>query len=1159
MAQRSEHSDQIPVVVEDVYPLTPLQAGMLFHALYAPGSQVYVNQYVFSLRGSPDAAALRRAWQGVVEHHPVLRTSFAWEGMEKPVQVVRRGAVLPWEEHDWRGLPREAQRERRTAYLEADRERGFDLAAPPLMRVSLLRTADDVWELVWSYHHLLVDGWSMGLVLRDVFALYEADLRGSRAALPRSRPFRDYVAWLQRQDLSAAEAFWRGTLEGFTAPTPLGIDRAAGGGPDGADAFGHVERRLSAGTTAALLSFAREQRVTPNTLWQGAWGVLLGRYSGEEDVVFGATVSGREAGPGGLDEMVGLFINTLPVRLDVDGGAGVSEFLGRLQEQQAEARRYPYSPLPQVREWSGVPAGQPLFESIVVFENHPVWDEVGGGEHGFRLEGWDQLGQSHYALTLSVLPGERTSLRLEYDGRRIGGEAAERMAGHLEAVLEGLAADPARRLREVPLLRGAERERVLEIGVAPAAGLSPACIHELFAEQAARTPDAPAVVHADGATTYAELERGSGQVARRLRAHGVGPETVVGVLMEHSPDVPAVLLGILRAGGVYLPLDPGAPAGRLEYVLRDAGAALVLAQPGLEERIPSGGPAVLSLDTSWADVDAGADAPPLPSVSPDNAAYVIYTSGSTGLPKGVAVPHGAAAAHLREIARAYGHTPADRVLAFASLTFDQSIEDILAPLVAGASVVVRDPVAWTPAELAERVRTLGITSMNLPTAYWAQLARDHQAAGALKELLEVIVVGGEALASAAARAWDAVPGGPMRLINGYGPTETVVTATMFEVPPGGSAEGGAGVPIGRPLGGRAAYVLDGAGEPAPAGVPGELCIGGGEVARGYLGRPELTADRFVPDAFGGKPGARLYRTGDRVRWLESGQLEFLGRTDEQVKIRGFRIEPGEVEAALLADARVRGAAVVAREDAPGERRLVAYVAPAGAGELSAAELRAGLRERLPEHMVPAAFVVLDRLPLNANGKVDRRALPVPEPDASGGEHPAPRTATEEVLAGIWASVLGVERVGVEDGFFELGGHSLLAMQVAARVRQALGMEVPLRAIFEAPTMRGLAGRVDSLRNAGTSQAPPLERVPREGPLPLSFAQQRLWLTDRIEPGSSAYNMPAALRLRGPLDAAALRASLDVLVRRHETLRTCRCPCSTWGVCPPMRASGRRSG
>ncbi|HEU0079978.1 MAG TPA: condensation domain-containing protein, partial [Longimicrobiaceae bacterium] len=494
MAQPIEPTDRILQRIEDIYPLTPLQAGMLFHTLYAPGTQVYTSQYVFSLRGRPDVAALQRAWQGVVDRYPVLRTVFVWEGLNRPLQVVFRDTPLPWEVLDWRGLPRDARQEQVERYLAADRERGFKLMEPPLMRVSLLRTGDDEFELVWSYHHLLIDGWSMGLILRDVFGLYEAGLRGSRPALPLSRRYRDYVAWLLRQDLSRAEAFWRATLGRFAAPTPLGIDRAAEGTPDGAATHDHVEQRLSAVATSALRSFAQRHRLTVNTLWQAAWGLLLSRYSGEEDVVFGATVSGREAGLASMDGMVGLFIKTLPARLELAGETQVGECLERLQAQQVEARRYDYSPLPQVQRWSEVPAGQPLFESIVVFENHPVWNEVGEGESGFRVDGWDLVGPSHYALALSVLPGERASLRLEYDRRRIEADAVERMAGHLVTLLEGLTEGPQRQLREVPLLRGAERAALLAAGDAAGARPPPRLRHRLFREQAARPPGATAVV-----------------------------------------------------------------------------------------------------------------------------------------------------------------------------------------------------------------------------------------------------------------------------------------------------------------------------------------------------------------------------------------------------------------------------------------------------------------------------------------------------------------------------------------------------------------------------------------------------------------------------------------------------------------------------------------
>ncbi|HEX7239407.1 MAG TPA: amino acid adenylation domain-containing protein, partial [Longimicrobiaceae bacterium] len=1085
------------------------------------------------LRGRLDAAALRRAWEKVVERRPVLRTVFAWEGMDRPLQLVRRAAPLPWEALDWRGSPRAAQRERLEAYLEAQRERDFDLLRAPLMRLGLAQLADDRFELVWTYHHLLLDGWSLSLVLQDVFTAYEAILQGREPALPRRRPFRDHVARLQRQDLAAAEAFWRDALAGLTAPTPLGVDRAGEGAPDDGAPFDRVEHRLSPQATSSLRSLARQSRVTLNTVVQGAWALLLSRYSGEDEVVFGVTASGRPPELQSVDEMVGLFINTLPLRLRVEPRAGVEEWLGRLQARQVESRAHEQAPLSRVHAWSEVPAELPLFESILVFENHPIFTPVGGGENGFEVEGWRELGRSHYPLALIVLPDEELDLYLEYDRRRIGAGAAGRMVRHLETVLEGLAV-PGRKLAEVPLLTRAERARVLEEWNPAPAETPRACVHELFRAQAERTPEAAALVSAGGTLTFRELDRGSHRLAHRLRAHGVGPETVVAVLAEHSAEVVTALLAVLGAGGVYLPLDPGAPPERLAYVLGDARAALVLAQPGLEGRLPSGGPRVLPLDPSR---DDAAPLPPLPPFAfADSAAYLVYTSGSTGLPKGVVVPHGAAAAHLGAVARAYGHTPADRVLAFASLTFDQSLEDLLAPLVAGASVVVRDPEVWTPAELAERVRALGVTAMNLPTAYWSQLVRDPAAVAGLKACLRLMIVGGEALQPATVRAWEEGPGGPVALVNGYGPTEAVVTATLFEVPAGRAGAWTAAVPIGRPVGGRTAYVLDASGEPAPVGVPGELCIGGAELARGYLGRPELTAERFVPDPFGRVPGGRVYRTGDRARWLEAGELEFLGRVDQQVKVRGYRIEPGEVEAALLADGRVREAAVVAREDAPGEVRLVAYAAPAEGAALTGAELRAGLRERLPEYMVPSAFVLLERLPLNANGKTDRRALPAP--DAAGaGEYSEPQTGTERMLAAVWAEVLRVERVGTHDGFFALGGHSLLAMQIISRVRREAGVEVPLRTLFEAPTLGALAARVDALGAGRPEGGAPIGRTSRDGPFPLSFAQQRLWLVDRLEPGSAAYNMPHALRLRGALDVDALRASLGALVERHETLRT----------------------
>ncbi|MBV9773708.1 MAG: amino acid adenylation domain-containing protein, partial [Gemmatimonadetes bacterium] len=898
-------------------------------------------------------------------------------------------------------------------------------------------------------------------------------------------------------------------------------------------------------------------------------------------------VTGRPPALAGMEAMVGLFINTLPVRVRVDAGAHVDEWLRGLQAQQLEARGYEYTPLPEVQRWSEVRAGVPLFESIVAFENHPIEEVEGGTARDFVVAGWSRASQGHYPLTLVVLPGERTSLELEYDGGRIPAEAAERMLEHLEVLLEAMTADPRRRLAELSLLCGAERARVLEEWNATVAAYPQGCLHELIAAQAARTPDAVAVVFEGESLSYAELEARAGQLAGHLRRLGVGPETRVGVCAERSPELVVALLAVLKAGGAYVPLDPGYPAERLAYMLEDSGVPVLLTQERLRDRLPAHGAEVVMLDgplprplphegggehygapvsdalpQNWGIKGAavpslseagggvlGPDSlegwqaltpqPPLPMLGegehgdPDNLAYVIYTSGSTGRPKGAMNSHRGIVNRLLWMQAEYGLTADDVVLQKTPFSFDVSVWEFFWPLVTGARLVLAKPEGHRdPAYLAELVEREGVTTLHfVPPMLRAFLdAGEAARCGSLRR----VVCSGEALPyELTERFREVLPA--VELHNLYGPTEAAVDVTYWRCEPRERRV----VPIGRPVANTRVYVLDAGGEPVPVGVPGELYLGGVQLGRGYLERPGLTAERWVPDALSGEAGARLYRTGDRVRWTSAGELEYLGRLDHQVKVRGFRIEPGEIEAALLEDARVREAVVMAREDAPGTEgpRLVAYVVPREGPEVAPAELRARLAARLPEHMVPSAFVLLDRLPLSANGKVDRRALPAPE-RAEAGAYAAPRTSTEEVLGGIWAEVLGLERVGTGASFFDLGGHSLLALQVVSWARQAFGVELPLRALFEAHSLEALAARVDALREEGGAVAAPMiEREPRGEPLPLSFGQQRLWVVDRLEPGSAAYNMAGALRLRGALDTGALRSSLDALVRRHETLRT----------------------
>ncbi|MEW5927673.1 MAG: amino acid adenylation domain-containing protein, partial [Gemmatimonadota bacterium] len=1117
--------------IEAIYPLSPLQQGMLFHTLYAPSSGTYFEQFAFTLRGDLDEAAWTAAWDRVVERHAVLRTAFAWEKREKPLQIVSRAAKAAWDRQDWRGMPGAGRRERLDAWLREDRERGFELARAPLMRLALLRVADDAWEFVWSHHHLLLDGWSVGLVLGEVFELYEAFRAGEKIALPTPRPFREYVAWLGRRDPAAAEAFWRTELRGFRAPTPLGIDRGAR--PGGAGGYGEARLDLSPETTAKLAELARRYHLTPGTVVQGAWALLLSRYSGADDVVFGATVSGRPPELPGVDRMVGLFINAVPVRARVPADAVLAPWLQELQARQAEAREHEHAPLTDVRAWSELPAGEPLFDSLLIFENMPM--DVSDSERrgGIEIAGFRAFERTNYPLTLVAAPGEGLVLRAMYDADRLDGGAVRALLGHLRTLLEAAARDPEARLGDLPLLDAEERRRELEAWNATAADFPRGeRIHDRFEAVVRRAPDAVALTFRGESLTYAALDRRADALARRLAALGVGPESRVAVCLERGPEMVVALLGVLKAGGAYVPVDPAYPTERVAYVLEDAGVAAVVTESALAARLPTGGAEIVCVDET--------PLPPTPSpargegendgarfvcpATAENAAYVIYTSGSTGKPKGVAVPHRAAVNFLDSMRARPGLAADDVLLAVTTLSFDIAGLELFLPLTTGARVALADrETAGDGALLRDALAATGATAMQATPATWRMLLEaGWTGSPGLKALC-----GGEALPRELAERLLPAVG---ELWNLYGPTETTIWSTVERVGPG---EGP--VSIGRPIANTRVYLLDRGVEPVPAGIAGEAYIGGEGVARGYLGRPELTAERFVPDPFAAEPGARMYRTGDLARRRPDGALEYLGRTDSQVKVRGFRIELGEIEAALALHPEVGEAAVVAREDASGHARLVAYLA----GAAVPAGLREFLRGRLPEHMVPSALVALDAFPRTPNGKTDRRALAALEVAAGGARdaYVAPRTPEEEIVARAWSAVLGVERVGARDGFFELGGHSLLAMQVVSRVRAALGVEVPLRAVFDAPRLDAFAERVRRARAGDADVPPPLARAPRDRPLPLSFAQERLWFLEQLDPGGAAYVMAGALRLAGALDAAALEWSLGEVVRRHEALRT----------------------
>lgn len=1122
--------------IEDIYPLSPMQQGMLFHTLYAPASGVYCEQWQCLLHGRLQVVALQHAWQHVVERHQVLRTTFHWENRAEPFQVVHRRVEVPWQQYDWRTLCPQEQAQRLEAFLTADRTQGFALAQAPLLRLTLIQMAEDVYQLVWTYHHLLLDGWSLPVLLKEVFQCYEALCAGRELHLAASCPYKDYIAWLQQQDLSQAEAFWRQTLQGFTTPTALHVGRVGDCTTNAEDGYDEQQQRLSESLTAALQALARQHHLSLNSLVQGAWALLLNRYSGGEDVVFGAVVSSRPASLAGVESMIGLLMNTLPVRVRMSPQASLLPWLQALQAQQVEARHYEYSPLVQVQRWSNVPPGLPLFDTLFVFENYPGRATVQQWVSSLEIRQVRFVPRTNYALTVLVIPGPEAVLHLSYQRARFDSATIARLLGHLQTLLEGMVADPGQRLADVPLLTRAERQQLLVAwNDTQAAYPTDLCVHQVFAAQVERTPDSVAVVFEEQALTYRELNTRANRLAHHLHTLGAGPAVLVGLCVERSLELLVGLLGILKAGAAYVPLDPTYPPARLAFMLADAEVAILLTQPQWVARLPAHGVLVVCLDDDWERLASQPGDNPISGVIPANLAYVMYTSGSTGRPKGVMIRHGALSNHMHWMQATFPLTAADRVVQKTSISFDASVWELCAPLMVGGQLIVASPGGHQDsAYLVDLLVTHQVTSLKLVPSLLQMLLEED--AFATCGSLQHIFCGGEALSPALQERFFA----PLEahLHNLYGPTEATIDVACWTCERGGYRQV---VPIGRPIANTQLYVLDAQLQPVPIGVSGELYIGGASLAQGYLKRPELTAATFLPHPFSAEPGLRLYKTGDLARYLPDGNIALLGRLDNQVKVRGYRIELGEIATTLEQHPTIRQALILAREDTPDDRRLVAYCVPHPTCMPAISELHRFLQTKLPDYMVPAAFVLLDALPLTPHGKVDRQALPAPDqrvwPSLSE-TFVAPRTPSEELLAGIWASVLKVESVGIHNNFFALGGHSLRAMQVISRLRRALQVEVPVHALFEAPTVASLARRIEmahqTMKHPST---PPLRAVSQEGTVPLTMTQEHLWALDRLLPGAPFSNMPYAVRLTGPLNVTALEQSFNDIIIRHAALRT----------------------
>jgi amino acid adenylation domain-containing protein/thioester reductase-like protein len=1111
--------------IEAIYPLSPMQEGMLFHALYAPSSGLYFEQWLFTFQGALDVPTFKQGWQRVIERHPVLRTLFVWERREKPLQVVRQYVELPWEQHNLSGLSSLKQQEWLETWLREDREQGFDLSKAPLTRLTLFQVAEGTHYFVWSFHHLLLDGWSVSLVLKEVLSFYEAFRQGQNLYLDRSRPYRDYIAWLQQQDLSKAEAFWRWTLKGFTSPTPLTVDRARSvelktESADRAQEYAEQQLRLPEAITTGLQSIAREHQLTLNTLIQGAWALLLSRYSSEEEVVFGATVSGRPADLVGVEGMVGLFINTLPVRVRVSSHCSLLPWLKEIQTRHVEARQYEYSPLVEIQGWSDVHRGLSLFDSILVFENYPREVGLQPWRGSLQIRDVRYFGRTNYPLTIGVMPGTELLLEINYDCLRFDAATVTRMMGHFQTLLEGIAtANTDQRLSDLSLLAEAERHQLLAEWNATRSNYpGDLCLHELFENQMEQTPDAVAVIFEEESLTYRELNHRANQLAHYLQSLGVGPEVLVGIYVDRSLEMVVGMLGVLKAGGAYLPLDPAYPKPRLAFMLADAQVPVLLTQQRMVAGLPSHEAQVICLDADWSVIARERVENPTTGATPDNLAYVIYTSGSTGKPKGVLLAHRGTCNLVMAQIRAFDVRPGSRILQFAPFGFDASVSEVFTTLLAGATLCLSTHDSLLPGPALTRLLyDLKVTTVTLPPSSLAVLPAAELPA------LRTIISAGEPCSPDIVARW----GAGRVFLNAYGPSEATVCATIATC-----SDSDQKPPIGRAIDNTQVYILDTNLQPVPVGVAGELYIAGVGLARGYLNRPELTAEKFIPNPFSSEPGARLYRTGDLARYLPDGNIEFLCRTDYQVKVRGFRIELGEIEAVLAGHPAVQEAVVITRDDIPGDKRLVAYFVAAHEPAPTPSELRSILKETLPDYMVPSAFVKVEAIPLMPNGKVNRRALPALDTNRPEmvRAYVAPRNSTEELLAHIWAKILGLEQVGVYDDFFELGGHSLLATRLVFQVREAFQVELSLPNFFENATIAGLAQAIAIV------QQPHFGTAETTMPVPDLAVEASLDPCIRPEPGSVTHVTEAdAILLTGATGFLGAFLLYELLQQTHADI------------------------
>ncbi|GAX45367.1 amino acid adenylation domain-containing protein [Tolypothrix sp. NIES-4075] len=1036
--------------VEDFYPLSPMQQGIFFHSLAAPDQSIYFEQFSWTIQGKLNITAFHRAWEYIVERHSILRTCFVWQGLKEPVQIVYRQVKLPWVVHDLREISSVKQQEHLEAFLSSDRSVGFELTHPPLMRFTLHHKKENLYQFTWSHHHLLLDGWSVAIIYKEVFDCYQAFSNGQDIHLEPILAYRDYIVWLQKQNLSQAEAFWRQLLKGFTSPTQIGVNKGFGQLLNSQDGNNQQKIKLSVEQTAALQFWAQQHQLTLNTVVQGAWALLLSRYSGQEDVVFGATTSGRPPTLASSESMVGLLINTLPVRVKVSSAEFLLPWLKQIQTQQIEARQYEYSPLLKIQGWSEVPKGLPLFESIVVFENYPVDASLRKLDLNLEIKSFSAFAKTNYPLALLASPGEELSLRITYDGELFDADTISQMGGQFEYLLQQMVTEPDRSIQSYSLVTAQSRS-ILPDSSAPLDEPDYEPVPALFAAWAQQAPEQPAIRHSGQTWTYQELAQSAHEIALVLLNCGVQPQDVVALSGPKSFGLIASMLGVFKSGAVLLMLEMK-PNHRQQLMLEEAQVKYIL-NVGTESPQVESSLEITRIDAETARVITPVKDTPkitsLPTITPGDRAYIFFTSGSTGTPKGVLGTHKGISHFLQWQRQTFEIGSGDRVAQLTSLTFDAVLRDVFLPLTSGATLCLPNQdddfgmdrvLSWLETEQITLVHTVPALAQS-----WLKQVQE----GIHLRSLRWIFFSGEPLTQTLVHQWRQTFPEAGEVVNLYGATETTMVKCFYKVPKDIPTDA---IPVGWALPQTQALVLNQINQLCGIGEIGEIAIRTSFRTLGYINAPQ-EQQRFVPNPLSNDQQDLFYYTGDRGRYRPDGALEVLGRLDDQIKIRGIRVQPGEISTVLNQHPAVAESVIIATGETLDNKRLVAYVVAKPNQTIDKNDLRYFLKKQLPQYLVPSVFVVLDALPLTPNGKVNRHALPEAEQNLSQHDRfVPPRDRLELHLTQIWSEVLNVNQVSVLDNFFELGGHSLLAVSLMTRIQHKFGQSLPLKTLFQEATV-----------------------------------------------------------------------------------------------------------